>query len=127
MLSLANTTARSFTCVQYRLTSHYNQQNSEQRAVAASHIDVHWLVLERPRVLSCGSIHESCHGGAYVSCRLESMAGLGACTSLLELYLSHNGIWVLDAQLTQLRNLKVGCKGKGWLAVRCSYSKEHCR
>lgn len=36
------------------------------------------------------------------------MSGLGACKSLVELYLSHNGIWALDAELTQLRHLKVG-------------------
>lgn len=48
------------------------------------------------------------------ACRLESMAGLSMCTALVELYLSHNGIWVLDNGLTKLTRLKVskmrGCE-----------------
>lgn len=39
--------------------------------------------------------------------RLESMCGIAACSSLVELYLSHNGIWSLDQQLTQLKALRV--------------------
>jgi ABC-type transport system involved in cytochrome c biogenesis ATPase subunit len=35
------------------------------------------------------------------------MAGLAQCTALVELYLSHNGIWALDSGLTQLTQLKV--------------------
>jgi hypothetical protein len=42
------------------------------------------------------------------ACRLESMAGLSMCTALVELYLSHNGIWALDSGLTRLTGLKVG-------------------
>jgi hypothetical protein len=40
-------------------------------------------------------------------CRLESMSGIAACSALVELYLSHNGIWSLDEQLTQLKALRV--------------------
>jgi Leucine-rich repeat (LRR) protein len=38
--------------------------------------------------------------------RLESMLGLEACTSLEELYLSHNGIWRIEGTNT-LSNLRV--------------------
>jgi hypothetical protein len=33
---------------------------------------------------------------------------LSMCTALVELYLSHNGIWALDSGLTRLTGLKVG-------------------
>eukprot|EP00879_Flechtneria_rotunda_P007063 GHRR01007413.1.p1 GENE.GHRR01007413.1~~GHRR01007413.1.p1 ORF type:complete len:170 (+),score=37.36 GHRR01007413.1:699-1208(+) len=39
--------------------------------------------------------------------RLEHMSGLSLCTSLVELYLSHNGIWSLDSEMTQLKALRV--------------------
>lgn len=35
------------------------------------------------------------------------MAGLASCTALVELYLSHNGIWALDSGLSKLTALKV--------------------
>lgn len=35
------------------------------------------------------------------------MAGLSMCTALVELYLSHNGIWALGSGLTNLTGLKV--------------------
>jgi len=41
------------------------------------------------------------------------MAGLSACTALVELYLSHNGIWALDSGLTRLTALKVCSRGSG--------------
>ena len=36
---------------------------------------------------------------ALLSNRLESMAGLAACTALQELYLSHNGLTALEVRL----------------------------
>jgi ABC-type transport system involved in cytochrome c biogenesis ATPase subunit len=44
------------------------------------------------------------------------MAGIAACSALVELYLSHNGIWSLDEQLTQLKALR----------VRLEFEKRHC-
>lgn len=35
------------------------------------------------------------------------MEGLSMCTSLVELYLSHNGIWTLASELEQLKALRV--------------------
>ena len=46
------------------------------------------------------------------------MAGLSACTALVELYLSHNGIWALDSGLTRLTGLKVTGAGRGALCVQ---------
>lgn len=48
-----------------------------------------------------------CHAYFSLPARLECMTGTSACTSLVELYLSHNGIWSLDSELTQLKALKV--------------------
>jgi hypothetical protein len=42
------------------------------------------------------------------------MAGLSMCTALVELYLSHNGIWALDSGLTKLTGLKVGHGSADW-------------
>lgn len=45
------------------------------------------------------------------------MAGLGACTSLVELYLSHNGITCMHAELAQLTALKVRARRRKSSAV----------
>jgi hypothetical protein len=53
--------------------------------------------------------------------RLDSMAGLGGCTALEELYLSHNGIWALDPCLAQLTGLRVSgvlCDARVCVRVR---------